>query len=301
MSFVERLKWVFLGQGGVRGGWRFAVFAGLYYWLSFSDYGVFPLVAKVYAFSASGYTPGDDLVSSFCDGLLVLLISLLLVRLEKRRGSWFGLAFERGMTGLFASGWLWGFAIVTLLLLIASVGGGVGIDGFAEHGATLWKYLVLWLGAMLCVGLNEELLFRGYPLAALTRGISFWPGAVILSILFGAAHLFTKPMETVPDILNIVLLGLFCCYTVRRTGSLWFVIGFHASFDFFALGFYGSPNTINNGLPLEHHLLDTHISGPAWLTGGPQGLEASWPAPLLTLAMFMLFRRLYPESRYPRD
>jgi hypothetical protein len=88
---------------------------------------------------------------------------------------------------------------------------------------------------------------------------------------------------------------------VRQTGSLWFAIGFHAAFDFFALSFYGSPNTGNNGLPLEHHLLDTRIAGPAWLTGGPQGLEASWLVPVLTLGMFLLFRRLYPVARYPRD
>lgn len=301
MSFSERLKWVFLGQGGVRGGWRFAAFAGLYYWLSFTGYGVFPLVNKLYTFSASGFAPSDLLVFAFCDGLLVLLLSLLLVRLEKHRESWFGLTFERGATTLFGSGCLWGFAIVTLLLLMAWMGGDVRVDGFAEHGAALWKYLALWLGAMLCIGVNEELLFRGYPLAALTRGIGFWPATVIPSLLFGAEHLFTKPMENLPDIFNIVLFGLFCCYTVRRTGSLWFAIGFHAAFDFFALAFYGSPNTGNNGLPLEHHLLDTHISGPAWLTGGPQGLEASWLVPPLLLAMFLLLHRLYPEDRYPRD
>jgi len=104
----------------------------------------------------------------------------------------------------------------------------------------------------------------------------------------------------VADILNIVLLGLALCYSVRRTGALWFAIGFHAAFDFFALSFYGSPNTGNNGLPLEHHILDTHIAGPAWLTGGPQGLEASWLVPPLVLGMCLLLRRLYPEDLYPR-
>ena len=217
-----------------------------------------------------------------------------------RSGAWFGLAFEGGMTKLFGSGCLLGFAIVTLLLLASAAGGQVSVGGLAEHGTDLWKYLALWVGGMLCVGLNEEMLFRGYTLAALTRGIGFWPAAVVLSLLFGAEHL-SKPMENVPDILNIVLLGIFCCYTVRRTGSLWFAIGFHAAFDFFALAFYGSPNTGNNGLPLEHHLLDTHIAGPAWLTGGPQGLEASWVMTGLILVMFLLLHTLYPEDRYPRD
>jgi hypothetical protein len=130
--------------------------------------------------------------------------------------------------------------------------------------------------------------------------MGFWPAALVLSLLFGGEHL-SKPMENVPDIFNIMLLGLFMAYSVRRTGSIWFAIGFHAAFDFCALSFYGSPNTGNNGLPLENHLLDTHIAGPAWLTGGPQGLEASWLVPPLTLLMFLALRRLYPTDRYPRD
>jgi MYXO-CTERM domain-containing protein len=153
---------------------------------------------------------------------------------------------------------------------------------------------------MLLIGVAEELLFRGYAFASLTRGIGFWPAAVFTSLAFGALHL-QKPMETPADILNIVLLGLVLCYSVRRTGSLWFAIGFHAAFDFFALSFYGAPNTGNDGTPLPHHLLDTRIAGPAWLTGGPQGLEASWLLPLLVLVMFLALRRSYPEDRYPHD
>jgi len=291
------LKQVFIGPDGVRNGWRFAVFAAL--WFA-SGYVLFPLVSLVYTFSDSGFTPSDILAYKLADSAFILIVSLILVRLEKRRASWFGLGFDADSLKLFGIGCLWGFALVTLLLIASALGGQVSVNGLAEHGAGLWKYLALWLGSMLLVGLDEELQLRGYPLAALTRGIGFWPAAVILSILFGAEHL-SKPDENVPDIFNIVLLGLFLCYTIRRTGNLWFAIGFHAAFDFFALGFYGSPNTGTGGQPLEHHLLDTHIAGPAWLTGGPQGLEASWFLPILTLVSFFLIHKLYPEDRYPHD
>lgn len=291
------LKRVFIGPDGVRNGWRFAVFAGL--WFA-SGYVLFPLASLVYTFSDTGFTPPDILVYKLFDTAFILLVSFLLVRAEKRGTSWFGFGFGPGSLKLFGIGCLWGFAFVTLLLIASALGGQVSVGGFAEHGTELWKYFALWLGGMLLVGLDEELQLRGYPLATLTRGIGFWPAAVILSLLFGAEHL-SKPMENVPDIFNIVLLGLFLCYTVRRTGNLWFAIGFHAAFDFFALSFYGSPNTGANGLPLEHHLLDTHIAGPAWLTGGPQGLEASWLVVPLTLAAFWLIHRLYPEDRYPHD
>lgn len=294
---TDKLKWAFTGPDGVRNGWRFAVFAGLWY---ASGYVLFPLAALVYDFSDTGFTPADILVYKLFDTAFILAVSLVMVRLEKHRSSWFGLNLDLGALRLFGVGCLWGFGLVTLLLLASAIGGEVSYNGPALHGADMWKYLGLWLGGMLLVGLDEELQMRGYALSALTRGIGFWPASVVLSLLFGAEHL-SKPMENVPDIFNIVLLGLFLCYSIRRTGNLWFAIGFHAAFDFFALSFYGSPNTGNNGLPLENHLLDTHIAGPAWLTGGPQGLEASLLLPLLVLAMSFLLYKQYPKDLYPHD
>lgn len=300
MSQPPGIKPWFVGPGGLRALWRFAAFVVLWYWLIGTPYGVFALVIRVYDFSDTGFTPSDLLVAEVVSGFTLLAISVLLARLERHRWGWFGLAFEPAALKLFALGCIWGFSIVTVLMLASWAGGYVSFQGWAEHGAVFWRYLLIWTVAMLGVGLTEELQFRGYIQAALTRGMGFWPAAIFISLLFGAEHL-QKPMETPIDIGNIVLLGLFMAYSVRQTGSVWFAIGFHAAFDFFALSFYGSPNTGANGLPLEHHLLDTRIAGPAWLTGGPQGLEASWLVPLLTLGMFLLFRKLHPESRYPRD
>lgn len=300
MPGPRHFKSWFIGPDGWRAGWRFAAFAGLWFWLLNTPYGVFALVIRVYNFSQTAFVPVDLMVGELVNAATLLALSAVLVRLEKHRWTWFGLALEPGAVKLFAWGSLWGWGIVTFLLLASWSGGYVAFQGWAQHGADLWKYLGIWLVAMVGVGLTEEMQFRGYAQAALTRGFGFWPAAVCLSLLFGAEHL-QKPMETPIDIGNIVLLGLFMAYSVRRTGNLWFAIGFHAAFDFFALSFYGSPNTLNNGLPLNYHLLDTRIAGPAWLTGGPQGLEASWLVPPLVLLMFLTLRKVYPKDRYPRD
>lgn len=293
----KTLRWAFIGPGGFRAGWRFAVFAGVYL---LSGDPLYALVSHFYTFSDSGFTPSDILVFKIFDAASLLIISVLLARLEKHRTSWFGLPLNTGAFKLLGMGYLWAAAAVTLLLVIVSFGGGVSFNGFALHGADLWKYLALWLAGTLVAGFAEEMQYRGYALSALGRGMGFWPAALVLSLLFGAEHL-SKPMENVPDILNIVLLGLFVCYSVRRTGSLWFAAGFHAAFNFCALALYGSPNTGNQGLPLENHLLDTHIGGPAWLTGGPQGLEASWLLIPLLAVMFLLLGKLYPEDRFPPE
>lgn len=45
-------------------------------------------------------------------------------------------------------------------------------------------YAVLFL----VIGFTEESLFRGYALVQLSQAIAFWPAALVLAVLFGAAH-----------------------------------------------------------------------------------------------------------------
>jgi len=158
---------------------------------------------------------------------------------------------------------------------------------------------MLWLAAMAGVGLSEEASFRGYPLAALADGIGFWPASMLLSLEFAAAHFFFKPMETIADALSVGLIGLFLCFTLRRTGSLWFAIGFHFAFDFAAIPLCGAPNTGNHGRPVDTRLLDSSFSGPDWLTGGPRGIEASWLVFAVIVMLFAMFHRRFGEVRFP--
>lgn len=292
---VPRLRWLFLGPDGLRAGWRFLAF--LVSWLLVDNGLRWAVLAATRYTPPPGFDPKDLLIADTLTAISVLVVSWALVRAERRGTAWFGLTLRGAFGSMFWEGVLWGALLVSALFAAAWVGGGVGVGGFALHGAALARMAALWIAAMAMVGLAEESLFRGYPFVALARGIGFWPAAWMLSLLFGADHYFFKPMETVADGASVTLLGLFCCFTLLRTGQLWFAIGFHAAFDFFALGLYGAPNTGNGGQPLPGHLLDTHFGGPAWLTGGPQGLEASWLIfPLLAL-MFWMFHRRHPQAR----
>ena len=62
-------------------------------------------------------------------------------------------------------------------------------------------------------------------------------------------------------LLGLVLFGLFAAFTVWRTGSVWFAIGFHAAFNFFGLVVYSAPN---GGELLPGRLLAAQFSGPDW-------------------------------------
>ena len=61
--------------------------------------------------------------------------------------------------------------------------------------------------------------------------------------------------------------------TVLRTGNLWFAVGFHIAFDFMQFFVVGTPN--GERIP-QGRMFDVTFDGPAWLTGGVLGTEASF-------------------------
>lgn len=115
-----------------------------------------------------------------------------------------------------------------------------------------------------------------------------------MSAIFGGVHFFLKPMEDWMDAVSVGLYGLFWALTLRRTGSLWFAIGFHAMSDYADMVIFAEPNTGNAGKPPAGHLLDVTFHGPAWMTGGPRGTEASALVFLILAALFYLFDKRFP-------
>ena len=288
------LRLVFRGPDGWRAGWRFLLFFVI----------AFVVVKAAYwcVVRATGYQEREGwsalglLVDAGLTVVSAVIASAVMARLEHRTLSDYGLSTV-SLFRNFGNGVLWGLVASTVVLLLLVVVGAARIDGFAGDGSALAGPMARWALVMLLLGLAEELLYRAYPLFTFTRGLGFWPAAIVLSALFGAAHL-SKPHETPLDILNVALFGLFCSFTVRRTGSVWFAAGFHAMSDFADLVLYAAPNTGIGGRPLPGHLLNVTYRGPAWLTGGVCGMEASVFSLLTVLALFALVHRLYPEVRW---
>jgi membrane protease YdiL (CAAX protease family) len=151
--------------------------------------------------------------------------------------------------------------------------GGMQVHGFAISGQALIVSALGWLGANIIVGVAEESMYRGYFLQTLWRSIGFWPASIVIALLFTADHYFYKPGENIWDVISLMSLSLFTCYSVLRTGTLWFAAGFHAAFDYMQFFAIGTPN--GEQIP-EGRLLDVTFHWPAWLTGGVLGTEASW-------------------------
>lgn len=137
-----------------------------------------------------------------------------------------------------------------------------------------------WGLAFMAVAAMEELLFRGYVFATLSRGIGFWRASVLLSALFMGAHL-RNAGETWIGLLTVFLFGVLFCVLVRSTGALWFGIGVHAGWDWTQSFLLGVPDS---GTIAQGRVFAPWFDGPLWLTGGAPGPEGS----VLTVTLLVL-------------
>jgi membrane protease YdiL (CAAX protease family) len=269
---MRRVKWVFIGENGLRQGWRFIIFAAVIILVfQFLEEPALGFLARKFHLD-NALSATNLIVSDLVDLVIVLIITGVAARLERRRIDSYGLPLNQAFTGLFWNGALLGSLMVVFVGLAMFVTGGMRLQGVALRGADMITAPALWLIAMLLVGLTEEYVFRGYALQSLWRGAGFWPAALITTALFAGAHL-SKPHENAVDIGMIFVLGVLLCLGVRVTGSLWWAVGWHAAFDF---GQFFIIGTRNGGQVPVGRLFDATFPGPAWITGGDLGTEASY-------------------------
>lgn len=286
-----RLRNVFLGPSGLRSGWRLVIFLAITIALQAVFGEILDLIVKFRGIVVpEDLNPVVFLVSDSVTLIAVLLATWIMARWERRKFAEYGLPGRNALGRRFWEGAAFGFAGVSLLILLIFLAGGYSPGSLALHGAALVRATLLWMLASLAIGFTEEFLFRGYPQFILAQGIGFWPAAFLFSFLFGALHYFTKPFERWPDWASTGLLALLICLTLRRTGDLRFAIGFHAAFDFAAMFVYSGPN---GGKLAADRLLTATFHGSDWLTGGQLGPEASLFVFPVIAAMFLVFHFLY--------
>jgi membrane protease YdiL (CAAX protease family) len=221
------------------------------------------------------------------------LPALVLARFEKRPWAAYGLPVRAAFGKLFWAGAAWGFASISFLLAAMYGLRVFEVGHLVLHGARIVKFGVFWAVMFLLVGLFEDFLFRGYSQFTLARVIGFWPSAVVLSCLFGLIH-WQNGGEQWPGLLAAAAIGFFFCLTLRRTGSLWFAVGFHAGWDWGETFFYSVPDS---GTLFPGHLLKSAFHGPAWLTGGRVGPEGSVLCFVVIAVVWVGFEKVYAKSK----
>jgi len=190
-------------------------------------------------------------------------------------------------------GTVWGFGSISLLMVALYGAHAFSFGHLVLHGARLARFAAFWAVMFLLVGLYEEFLLRGYSQFTLSRGIGFWPAAVVLSLGFGLIHL-RNDGEQWAGALAAAFIGFFFCLTLRRTGNLWFAVGFHAAWDWGETYFYSVPDS---GMVAPGHLLSSSLRGAPWLSGGSVGPEGSVLCFVVIAVVWLVFERVYPAVR----
>jgi membrane protease YdiL (CAAX protease family) len=220
----------------------------------------------------------------------VFAAAWMMSRLELRPFGQYGLALSKGWGQRMALGATFGLAEISAVLGSLAALGYYHFGSLAIYGTEILQWTVLWAGFFLMVGLFEEFGFRGYLQFTLTQAVGFWPAAICLSLLFGAVHR-SNPGESWAGVAGVILTGLFWCFTLRRTGTLWFAVGMHAAVAFGETLLYSVPDS---GYVFPGHLSNATLAGPTWLCGGTAGPEASIFDFVMLITFFFIFHRLFP-------
>jgi uncharacterized protein len=289
---------IFIGKDGLRAGWSLLLFMAILVplFIGWNAIGrkFYPRPPKT-AHSSEPLPPALLFFAEFIPLVIVVLVTSIMSKIERRPNSVYGFGGSNKVTQ-FSAGVAWGVVCLSLLVLVLWKTGLLVFDGRLLFGSDVLRYGAIWLVGFVLVGMLEEYLTRGYLQYTLTRGLAglyqwifktrhsatlgFWTAAVVFSVLFGVGH-GDNPGESPIGLLAAGLAAMVFCFSLWWTGSLWWAIGFHASWDWAQSFVYG---VADSGLMAQHHLLATHPVGKPILSGGATGPEGS----IFTLAILAL-------------
>jgi uncharacterized protein len=265
----RRLRWIFTGSNGIRAGWSILLFVAIFGAVVFG-------LARI-LHHIVGPNPQKSLLSLkliyVTEGaqLFALLVAVaVMAAIERRSILSFGLQ-GTFRVARFTGGLACGFAAVSAIVFMLVQMHALTLDAPSAMDSTMWFHALAWVGGFLLVALCEESLLRGYLQYTFSRGIGFWWGALLLSLLFGGLH-GVNPGETPVGLFTAGATGLVLCLSLWYTGSLWWAIGFHAAWDFGESYFYG---TFDSGTLVDTRLMTAHPVGNALISGGSTGPEGS--------------------------
>ncbi|NEE36450.1 CAAX amino terminal protease self- immunity [Streptomyces sp. ADI98-12] len=229
---------------------------------------------------------GDNPVLSLTFGVAAAVIALAVyaaaVRfLEQRPVS------ELDTTGAVPTlrrGALVGLGLFTATLALIALSGGYGTRGGVSVGGAFTV-----LGMMVGVAVVEEILFRGIVFRLVEQLTGTLGALAVSGVLFGALHLVNSGATVWGALAIAVEAGLMLGAAYAATRTLWLPIGLHLGWNFAVSGVFGVTVSGNQDMPAG--LFHSVLSGPAAITGGDFGPEASVFAILVCAVPAVVFLR----------
>ena len=298
---MDGIQKIFLDEdGGLRGGWRVAVFLFFY-----------SLIVGVLAVgmrSMLGALGADEATPSYMLWLWSSMLGLVVALIVGWQcGKWLeglpfavlGASFRGRWLAHLLVGLIAGAGTVIFAVAIAFAFGGERFESNIYSGSenvvtsTLVSFAVLAIAAA-----AEEALFRGYILQTLDRAGFAWLAVVLTSVFFGLVHL-GNPNAGVISTLNTILAGIWFSVAYLRFRDLWFVTGMHCAWNWVQGSVFGIEVSGMREIT-EHPLLREIDTGPTWLTGETYGIEGGIAATiaiaLSTTLLVFVKRDIAPDS-----
>jgi membrane protease YdiL (CAAX protease family) len=314
---------IFFGAYGLRAGWSLLIFiamaaaAGALILAGSHVYYLRHPAAEAARKAAAAATktagvvedkPSNSLFSHGIPLTILLFFSWVMSRIEYRSFDAYGLRRMPYVSDLI-KGLLAGLCAMSLLVGILAATHFLVFTGLANSGFTALNSALLWLVSFCLVGVAEEYFFRGYLQFTLARGLSgilprstpyrkmlgFWLATILLSLLFFGAHT-DNPGESPVGLFFVFLAGMVFAYSLWRTGSLWWAIGVHITWDWAQAAIYG---VAGSGLIAKGRLLNSHPTGNILLSGGATGPEGSLFAFLVLAFLVVAIRLTLPKREGP--
>jgi len=316
-SWVSR---IFIGPHGLRSGWGlliyvliFAVCVCVQFFATKLLADANPMLVAVQQqaqkamLGLEAMRPGAMLIIYGTSLAVILFVPCIMSLIERRRFGAYGLGGSHSIRNL-AKGLLTGLVLISMLVGLLWVCRLLVFDGVEHAGGQLLSYGLKWFIVYFLVGLSEGYLSLGYLQSTLTRAFSawfpknnplrfpvgFWSAALVLSACFSLGHI-THQTESPVGLFTAFLFSVVSAYSLWRTGSLWWSIGVHATWDWGQSFLYG---VSDSGVSCQGRLLAAHPAGDPLLSGGLTGPEGSLFAIGILLLGAVLVRFTLPKQPY---
>lgn len=241
--------------------------------------------------------PGLALLAGLLTAVVAVLVYGWVVRRTEHR-----VPVEVSLRGAGAGigqGTLLGIALFGAVITSIAFFGEYTINGLGSPASA-----VVLLGVMAGAAAGEELVFRGVLFRNVERWTGTWIALVLTGSVFGLLHLANPNATLLGAVAIAIEAGGMLTAAYVATRKLWVPIGLHFGWNIAASAIF---STEVSGSNTAQGLLDATVSGPALVTGGDFGPEASLSAVVLGVLatgvfMWLAYRRghVVPARRQAR-
>ena len=321
----KNLRWFFVGEEGLRSGYRVVLFVALF--IGATVVGAVVATGVEVLIQALGLPISEGERFLLLAGItyipaFVLTIALGLLDKPRSTSNGMGGPALRSL-GEYVAGSVIGGLLVLLTLIVPAIIGNVNID--AQAPGWHWLLIGVWFVGLAIAAAWEEVAFRGYGFQWLCRatgnvlfyaiqpffsldpsrvaqwlGRAFWISA--FSILFGLMHASNANAGWLSGI-NTALAGVWLAIAVFRSRALWLAFGLHFGWNFAQGPILGMPisgiGSEKSGIVIPS-LWKTTLYGPEWATGAGYGIEAGLPCTFV-LFLAIAIAALWPARKPGED